>query len=155
LLDMKDVWDTKTALEVDGLRRFPEYIRKELLSHAAPARVRALLDDRRAQVEKALRDFAGRFVGQRMQDLSGWEGLSASRSSLSPQTVLFHSPQGAVSRGDVEGPEASWFLDALRPYTSLLPAGPMVPGLEPLLIQLRTALSGDLSFVTELKDRFF
>jgi hypothetical protein len=33
LFNFKDIWDTKTALEVDGLKRFPDYIRTELLAY--------------------------------------------------------------------------------------------------------------------------
>jgi hypothetical protein len=154
LLDLKDVWDTKTALE-DGLRRLPDFILSQLLVEIGPPRIRAFLNEQRAHVRTSLEAFSRQFAGQRMHDLPGWQQTAATQA-FSPHTVLLRSPRGAVvTRGDVDGPEANWFFDALKPFGASLPLGPMVPGLQPLLTQLSDAIHlSDLSFLLEFKNRF-
>jgi hypothetical protein len=88
-----------------------------------------------------------------MHDLPGWQQTPATQA-FSPHTVVLRSPRGAVvTRGDVDGPEANWFFDALKPFGASLPLGPMVPGLQPLLTQLSDAIHLS-SFLLEFKNRF-
>ena len=153
MFNFKDIWDTKTALEVDGLKRFPDYIRAELLAKVPPASIKNHLNEYRAKALDGLQAFAKRFAGQKFQDLPGWSQLLSAQNH-GREALLFASPQGTVRRTDIDNPQANWFLDSLLPYDAFVPEGPMVPSLEPAWAELRDALDKlDFSFAYEFKDR--
>ena len=58
MFNFKDIWDTKTALEVDGLKRLPDYIRTELLAKVPPASIKNYLNEYRAKALDGLQAFA-------------------------------------------------------------------------------------------------
>src|SRR5262249_39987203 len=48
------------------------------------------------------------------------------------EAVLFASERGAITRADLDGPYANWFLDSVLAYGSGIPAGPGAGALEPV-----------------------
>ena len=122
MFNFKDIWDTKTALEVDGLKRLPDYIRTELLAKVPPASIKNYLNEypgqgtRRAAIlcEAVRRPEVSRFTGL----VPAFVGENHGREAL-----LFASPQGTVRRTDIDNPQANWFLDSLLPYDAFVPEG--------------------------------
>ena len=154
LFNFKDIWDTKTALDEDGIRRFTGFMRTEVLGHFPPSSIKALIEERRAKVFEALDSFEKEFSGRTLQDLPGWTpGLAM--QLFAPENVLFSSPHGSVTRTDVDGPQSNWFFDALLPYDASIPLGQMQPGLEPIWDKFRSVFEKqDYSFDVEFKEKF-
>lgn len=154
LLDLGDVWETKSALE-GGLGYFPQVLQDRLRGPLGLARVRLVIEENRGKAKTALTALKSQYAGQRLHDFPGWQQDLVPRTH-GAQTVLYRSPQGVVvTRGDIDGPEGNWFFDALKPFGAVFPEGPMFPALEPLLQKIVTAFSGnEMSFLTDFKERF-
>lgn len=153
MFNFKDIWDTKTALEVDGLKRLPDYIRTELLAKVPPASIKNYLNEYRAKALDGLQSFAKRFAGQKFQDLPGWSQLLSARitGGRPCSSLRRKGPSGAPTSTT---PRHTGFWILCCPTTPSCPKGPMVPSLEPAWAELRDALDKlDFSFAYEFKDR--
>lgn len=154
LFNFKDIWETKSALDNDALKRLPDYIRTTLLTQFPPSKIKDHLTVQRSNLFAALETFTKKFPGKTLQDLNGQESISPSRL-LAPETVLLRTPQGTVRRSDMDGPQANWLSDALMPFATLIPQGPVESKLEPIWTELQAVFKGlDYSFDAEFKEKF-
>jgi hypothetical protein len=151
LFDWKAIWDAKTVLE-DGVGRLAGYARSELLGKLDPTKIKQLLDPARIQVKQQLEQIRQAHRGQSFRDLPGWDQYRP-KAPHAPDAVLLATPNGMVTRADIEGATSSWFWDAVLPYAPRIPGGPVVDSLKPIFNELLGEFNRlDWTPVTRSKD---
>lgn len=146
MFNFKDIWDTKMALE-GGLTYFPTFLSNTMQAHGITgAKIRTFFTDQEASVRADLDQFALKYKGQTLQDLPGWNADSAIQIHA-PDRLLFQTPNGPITRGDLDGPQANWLLDLILPNSGHIPGGTTLPNLDSAWNSFMAVFSGiDYSF---------
>jgi len=142
LFDFTAIWNTKTELE-NKLISFPTLLQGLMQSNgitreSVKGKFNAYKADLKTQVSNWLRDDQNK--GRTFLDLTGERSLRPGRL-YAPETVLFASANGSITRGDIDGPQSNWLLDMVSPSFSSIGVQ-SVDGLKPVWERLKSGYDG-------------
>jgi len=153
LFDFKAIWDTKTVIE-NKLISFPTFLQGQMQSNgitreSVKGKFNTYRTDLKTQVSNWLRDDQNK--GRTFLDLTGEQSLRPGRL-YAPETVLFASANGSITRGDIKGPQSNWLLDMVSPSFSSIGVQ-SVNGLGPVWERLKSGFDGTNSGFKEKLDQ--